>query len=140
MARGNDERHNPSRRPMSRDEALNYIMKTFPGSEVVDTSKPSYYPSFLPRLRSTLSNLYDISDDDAMGVLDAHRNKVDLGDAGYEGYDPSAGPLIEKLGTSNPSEAIEDAFKNRRRSKGSLDNTRSRGTYEPPLTGPAGQL
>ena len=35
MARGNDERHNPSRRPMGREEALNYIMKTFPGSEVV---------------------------------------------------------------------------------------------------------
>ena len=113
MARGNDERHNSKRKPQSYSDM--------------------YYPTFYPRLRTALSNVYNISDDDAMRIIDAHRNQVALGDAGYEGYDSSEFPLINKIGTYDPTEALDDAVRSRHMGKGSLDTTRDYATSEPAL-------
>jgi hypothetical protein len=77
-----------------------------------------------PRLVANISRLYGISNDDAQGVLDNYKNKIDIGDNGYSG-----GPtdrevdLINKLGTSKPGEVLDDTFYNRHMADGALDQT-----------------
>jgi hypothetical protein len=78
-----------------------------------------------PRLVAGMSRLYGISNDEASGVLDAYKNQQELGDNAYSGgATPDDERLINKLGTSMPSEVLEETFYNRNMPDGELDRTR----------------
>lgn len=91
------------------------------GNPATSHGGASAYP--YPRLSGHMSRLFNISPMDAAGVIDMHKNKQALGDAGYEGAAPEDYELTRKLGTDSPTEAIQDTIRGRRKKNGSLDNT-----------------
>lgn len=101
------------------------------GRWVGNPSTPHGGHSVYPRLSSTMSRLYNITPDEAAGVIDSHRNKQDIDDAGYAGRTSEYDSVIDKVGTNSPREAIGDAFRHRKLSSGSLDNTAYEGYSEP---------
>lgn len=84
-----------------------------------------------PRTSALLSRLYGISPDEAASVIDAHRNKEELGDAGYAGWTAGDDSLIAHLGTTNPAEAIDEAFAARQHTSDVLNNAKHTMNPEP---------
>jgi hypothetical protein len=76
------------------------------------------------RLAANVSRLYNLSNDDAVSIIDAHKNEQELGDNAYSGGPtPDDERLINKVGTYSPSEVLDETFYNRRMSDGELDRT-----------------